>query len=702
MKKKTGKIIEIILLIAGILLTAAVVIAIPLRSYYDYADYLEKLIELSKPEPKPVLESITVSLKDGVKYFKNDLAEPRAEDFCVIANYTLEGEPYSEEVETGKFSFSAENDFYSVGGDIKITYKNKTEVLHVELIPVVLESLSIAQNPYTVKYQTGSTFDTNGLIISAVYNDGSTKIIPAEKYVADTTKVLATTDSSVSVSYTEGGKTYTLEVPIGVVDVLDNGAVTELILAGDAIVQSGDKLSNTAMEINAVYESGNRLPLDKSQYTVSGGNTVAKFGKAYTVSVSYTKNPAISLSTGVIVRSTLQGENGTIVGGSAKTESEYAVVDGVIISLGKSVSFAGGFGGTVLKGGEGSLTLTVNSESAIIGNITMRCGNSYCCFVNGANKDDGYRMLPLQINTILDLTVNGKEIAIPDSVVLKGTDPHKDYQPLYGIYYEFTFENIALDAGANTVKFSFKNSTAGAMTCWGESPSTMNIDYVNFDTVGNEIPDTFPIDKIEISPNYTVAVGGRLSDIKPPVVAILADGTRVLVPADRFTFAVSGGEAGATYTKYGKYTVTATLKSNPAITATGDVEFVGIKVLRAGVEQVGDKVYYVFGGNAWGYTAEDLMFFDGSKMFDLITEFDGSNFTFKIDVTHLTPGTKIYPHLRVKGAVYYNGGANNNGDIRGNGLVFQNNQSVTCNGQIYTIVKEYEMPVLKISAANTN
>ena len=700
MKKKIGRIIEIVLLVAGILLAAAVVAIIPQKSYLNYAAYLEELIELSKPEPKPVLESITVSLKDGVRYFKNDLAEPKAEDFLVVANYTLEGQPYSEELSAGQFSFTSENDFYAVGGDIKITFKNKSEVLHVDLIPVKIEKLSITQNPYTVKYQTGSTFSTEGLIVSAVYNDGSTKLIPAEKYVVDEIKQLAKTDKSVTVSYTEGGETYKIEVPIGVVDVLDNGEVVNLILAGDAIVQAGSKLSDTQMEINAVYESGNRLPLDKSEYTVSGGSTLAKLGKAYTVSVSYNKKPGISISTGVIVRTTVEGENGIIVGGSRNTETEYGVVDGVIKSLGKSVSFAGNFGKTVLNGGEGSLTVTVNSESAIIGDITMRCGNSYCCFVNGANKNDGYRMLPLQINTILDLTVNGKEIEVPDSVVLKGTDINKDYQPLYGIYYEFTFENIALDAGANTIKITFKSSTAGAMNCWNESPSTMNIDYINVDAVGNEIPENYAIKKIEVSSNYTIAVGGKISDIKPPVVAVLEDGTRVLVSQDQINFTVSGGAADATYTKYGKYTVTATLKSNPAVTATGYVAFEGLKVLKASVEQQGDKVYYVFSGEAYGYTAEDLMFFDGSKMFDIIAEFTDTTFTFKIDVTLLTPGTVIYPHLRVKGAVYYNGGANNNGDIRGMGLTFTSGQNVTYNGQVYTIIREYEMPVLKISASN--
>ena len=698
MKKRTvGRIIETILLIIGILFTVAVVVAIPLKSYQEHKAYRDKLIELSKPEPKPVLESISVELKEGVKYFKNDLADPKAEDFKVIANYTLEGEPYSEEIEPGKFSISTNTDFYSVGGEVKVTYKNKSSVLNVELIPVKLESIIVSQNPYKVRYQTGTTFDAEGMVITATYNDGSKKVIPADKYVVDG-KQLALADKEVLVSYTEGGETKTAAVSVSVSDILNDGSVVAIVLKGDAIVQSGSKLSDADMEVNAIYESGNRKRLSKDEYTVSTGDVVAKFGKAYNVSVTYNENSALTLSTNVIVRYTAQGEDGTIVGGKAKTESEYAIVDGVIKSIGKNVSFAGDFGKTVLNGNEGSLTLVVNSESAVISNITMRCGNSYCCFVNGVDKNDGYRMLPLQINTILDLTVNGKEIAIPNNVVLKGTDVHQDYAPLYGIYYEFTFENIALEPGSNTIKIKFKPSTVNAMTCWGESPSTLNIDYVNFDTQGNDIPDEFTVDQIELSPNYTVSVGGKISNIKPPVIATLANGTKVLVSADLFDYTVTGGEDGATVTTYGKYTVTATLKSNPAVKATRDVEFVGIKVLQAGVELVDNKVYYTFSGISYGYVAEDLMFFDNANLYDLITEFDGNRFSFKIDVTFLTAGTTIYPHLKVQGNNYYNGGVNNNGDILGSDLKFTNGQNVTLNGQTYQISKEWNMPALKITA----
>lgn len=701
MKKNIGKIIEIAILIAGILATIAVVIAIPLKSYYDYADYLERMIEASKPEPKPVLESLSVQLKEGVQYFQNDLADPKAEDFIVVANYTLDGKPYSEDVQEGKFSITTAPDFYAVGGDIKITYKGKTEVFRVELIPVKIETLAITQNPYTVKYQTGATFDVNGLIISAVYNDGSTKVIPAEKYEVDTQTQLTPTDSAVIVGYTEGGETKTVAVPIGVVDVLDNGDVTELILVGDAIVQSGDKLSNTQMEINAVYESGNRLPLDKAEYTVSGNDTVAMLGKAYTVSVSYVENAEISISTGVTVRATLQGENAKIVGGGQKSEAEYAVVDGAIISLGKNTTFAGDFTKAVFNGNEGSVTFQLTSESSVVGNFTMRCANSYCCYANGIDGADGYVMKPLQINTIMDLIVNGEAVAIPDSVVLKGSGPHGGYGPLFNIYYDVLFENIALEPGENTIKIKFKFSTNGAANLWGQSPSTLNIDCVSFDTVGNEIPDDFEIEQIAISPNYSIKVNQRFDFIKPTVYAVLADGTRVRADQSLFDFEVVGDDEDAIRISYGKYTITATLKSNPNVKTSIEFESIGVKILEVTVEQEGDKVYYVFRGVYYGCTAEDLQFFDGTTVYDLITEFTDKTVTFKIDVTALPAGIKIYPHLKVHGVNYYNGD-NENGDIMGYDLAFTNHQQVVLNGLVYEIVRDYSMPSLRVSAESTD
>lgn len=700
MKKKIAKIIELVLLLAGILATVAVVIAIPLKSYKEYAKYFAWIEEMNKPESKPVLESLSIELKDGVKYFQNDLADPKASDFIVKANYTLDGESYSEDVPENKFDITVAPDFYAVGGDVKITYKGKTEVFTVELIPVTLESLTVVKNPYKVRYQTGTAFDAEGMVLYAVYNDGSTKTVPAEKYVVDT-KTLTPADESVTVSYTEGETTKSVAISITVSDILDDGAVVALVLTGDVVVQSGSKLSNADMEVNAIYESGNRKRLEKEEYTVLGGDTVANLGRAYSISLSYNENPAITLTTDVTVRTTVQGESATIVGGKTKQEAEYAVVDGTIVSLGKNTVFAGDFAKSVFNGNEGSVTFKIISESDVVGNFIIRCANSYCCYANGIDASGGYVMKPLQINTVLDMFVNGKAVAIPDTVVLKGSGPSTNMAALYNIYYEVLFENIALEPGENTIKLKFKHSSVGATNVWGESPSTMNIDCVSFEAVGNEIPDDLVIEKIAISPNYQIKVNQRFDLIKPTVYTVLADGTRVRADQSLFDFAVSGGEEGDIRITYGKYTITATLKSNPSVSTSMEFESIGVKIFEASVEQEGDKVYYVFKGTYYGCTAEDLQFFDNSKVYDLITEMTGKEIVLKIDVTLLPVGTKIYPHLNVRGVNYYNG-ENENGDIMGYDLAFTNHQQITFNGQIYEIVRDYSMPSLRITAAPTN
>ena len=89
----TGKIIELVVLIAILVTTIAVVIAIPLSSYNEYKDYLAEIEESKKPEVKPKLESITILLKEDLKYYANHLAKADASHFAVVANYVVEGGP---------------------------------------------------------------------------------------------------------------------------------------------------------------------------------------------------------------------------------------------------------------------------------------------------------------------------------------------------------------------------------------------------------------------------------------------------------------------------------------------------------------------------------------------------------------------------------------------------------------------------------
>lgn len=698
-----GKIIEIIVLIAGLLLTAVIVVAIPMKSYNEYKDYLvaiEKQNEENKQaQIKPVLESIDVELKEGVRYFANDMAEARAEHFIVTANYTKGEEAYSEPVEEDKFTVKTASDFYSVGGEVTITYRNKSVTVKVELEPVVLESISVATAPYVLKYAAGSTFDASGMVINAVYNDGSTKTLNADQYVVDTTTPLTVADKKVTVSYKVGEITKTVDIEIGVSETLDDGAVKSIAIVGDAIVNAGAYITSASMEVNAIYESGNRKALSADEYTISGTADAVQFGKTYEITVTYNEDPTKTAKADVVVRQTVQGEDGVIVGGSTKTETEYVVIDGVITETTNSVTFAGNFSKSVLNGEEASLTLSIVSAADTIGNITMRCSNSYNVYANGVDKMGGYMMQPLQINTILDLTVNGVEVQVPATVILKGCGPYESYAPLYGIYYEFTFEDVQLYAGNNDVKFNFKKSTIGATNCWGESPSTLNIDYVHFDTVGSEIPDNYTVSGIEITGMTTAEYGMNIADFKANAVGIIEGGKKVAISNDMYSVAISGGKEGATTFGFGTYTVTVSLVSNPDIKATKEFvieEFESFEVLHAGVELDGDKVYYVFTGSCTVYKPEDIVFFDGTAKFDYTTEIANGEFVLKVDVTNLAAGT-IYPHMKVGGVNYDNGGANANGDVRGRGLKYTEGQGVVFGGKSYTIKTAYSMPTLVIA-----
>lgn len=697
-----GKIIEIIVLIAGLLLTAVIVVAIPMNSYNDYKEYLAAIEqqneENKQAQIKPVLESITAELKEGVRYFANDMAEARAEHFIVIANYTKGEESYSEPVEEDKFSVKTAADFYSVGGEVTITFKNASATVNVELEPVVIESISVASAPYVVKYAAGSTFDASGMVINAVYNDGSVKTLTAEQYVVDTTTALTTSDNKVTVSYQVGDVVKTVDIAISVSETLDDGDVESIVIVGDAIVNAGNYITSASVEVNAIYESGNRKALTADEYTISGTADAIEFGKTYELTVTYKADTAKTAKTNVVVRQTVQGEDGVIVGGAKKAEIEYQVIDGVITETENKVTFAGNFSKSVLNGAEASLTLTIVSATEAIGDITMRCSNSYNVYANGVNSDGGYMMMPLQINTILDLTVNGNVVAVPATVILKGCGPYETYAPLYGIYYEFTFEDVQLYAGINEVKFNFKRSTVGATNCWGESPSTLNIDYVNFDTVGNAIPENYTVSGLEITGMTAAEHGMNISDIKASAVGVIDGGQKIAIPDDSYTVTVSGGKEGATTIGFGTYTVTVALVSNPSIKASKEFtieEFESFVVLNAGVQVEGDKVYYVFSGDCTVYTAEDIVFFDGVKEFKYTTEVADGKFVLKVDVTDMELGT-IYPHIRIGGTNYENG-ANANGDVRDNGLTFIEGQCVSLNGKIYTIKTQYSMPTLVIT-----
>ncbi len=81
--------------------------------------------------------------------------------------------------------------------------------------PVSIESLVLSTVPDKIRYKAGESFDPAGMVIKAIYTDRSEVILTADSYTLDKT-VLHAGDESVTVSYTDRGKTYTVIVKVNV------------------------------------------------------------------------------------------------------------------------------------------------------------------------------------------------------------------------------------------------------------------------------------------------------------------------------------------------------------------------------------------------------------------------------------------------------------------------------------------------------
>ena len=482
---KTMKLIRNIILSVVILGTIVAMVLVPVMSYASFNEQLQASQNGNGTNvPSTVKEtSITATLKDGVEYFNNNLAQVKPDDFDVIVTFS---DGTTKALTSEEYTVNVPDDFSRLGGEIMVKYKGLQSVVDITLTPVVLSKIEITENPYLIAYATGATFNADGMVVSAVYNDGSKLVIT--DYVCDNT-ALATGQREVTVTYTLGNDTYTAKVPVSVSTTLNNGRVKALV-ADECVVKSGDAFSEASVSVRALYESGNRIVLDDGAYTLDMPSGTAQMGNQYSITATYSADPSMKVTMPVIVRTHNETEDATIVGGGRMTEAEYTVqADGSIVATGNSVSFAGGF--QVGKTPESSITFNVDSAVDCVATLRFRCSNGYLI------KDPSgyYYMKPLQMNAVMRYSVNGRSVAMADDFMIKGTDIYevetdsesKKYAPLYGIYNEYEIEGVILEAGANTVRLEFVST--GIMNHWNESPSP-NVDWVEFDATGDiEVPE---------------------------------------------------------------------------------------------------------------------------------------------------------------------------------------------------------------------
>ena len=103
--------------------------------------------------------------------------------------------------------------------EVTITYQGKTAVIPVSVTQPVLTGISVTTQPTKTTYTEGNTFDPTGMVVTASYNNNTTKVITDYSY--EPNRTLQTSDTAITVKYGE----FTATVPI-TVSVASSGGST--------------------------------------------------------------------------------------------------------------------------------------------------------------------------------------------------------------------------------------------------------------------------------------------------------------------------------------------------------------------------------------------------------------------------------------------------------------------------------------------
>ncbi len=165
----------------------------------------------AKPEDftfvKSVLNGDTTAIQDALKALKINVAVNKGEtpEFTNDTDWTL------TETATG---YTATKELTLPEGYIKTDNVSTTLSVNVIVKDIHLTSIAVTKNPARTKYVAGETFDKTGMEVTATYDDDSTRVI--QGFTVDDNKVLAETDTEMTVSYTESETTKETTVSIQV------------------------------------------------------------------------------------------------------------------------------------------------------------------------------------------------------------------------------------------------------------------------------------------------------------------------------------------------------------------------------------------------------------------------------------------------------------------------------------------------------
>lgn len=209
--------------------------------------------------------------------------------------------------------------------------------------------------------------------------------------------------------------------------------------------------------LRGIYENGcvRYFPNTDFDITVEGNTAgVTQLGGNYVIKATHKTLEGIGFSVPVTVGNTVDVYSAVITGGgSIKTDASPAYIGDLQSNSVVTYNFNwSGEGATdiVFTAANGYLVEATEAETQE--NVTM------------------YKMMELQLNTIIDIYVNDVQYAISDGIKLSASEPSSGFVELYTNFEQLLLEDVPLLNGQNKIEIRFKQSTAGQVNFWNESP----------------------------------------------------------------------------------------------------------------------------------------------------------------------------------------------------------------------------------------
>ena len=305
------------------------------------------------------------------------------------------------------------------------------------VIKRVLTDLRIKTPPAKTVYDAGETFDPEGMVVEAVYNDGKV-VEEVTDYTYDTGKLYAGVDKvtiafggmSVDQPITVNGDAQTvIDTEVSFAAVYDDGADVSVIKESD-------------VEVYTLMGDGSRRKLTDGYTVELPSEGKIAFGVT-TVTVRYTADPSLDKTVPVRVLGKTEITTDHCTGGGA---------DGGNATINPTAS-----GGAYVKNVTAGTKVTFSVSLAAAGNADLILRGSSTNTLKANYGEIG----EMQANRVFTLTVNGRPVEIPDSVKFVG----KSAEECAGggvlnlaNWCDLVIEDVALGEGENTIVFSFINN----------------------------------------------------------------------------------------------------------------------------------------------------------------------------------------------------------------------------------------------------